>query len=499
MAEIDKATSVMVKQSHVAEKFTSTKTKENLFLEQIFKRMESKGLVNLMTDDGNDAFNRFLLDISCEEMLQKNHALQSKLKINSVENPEKSESETESDEEQENWFEKDENLQSLQKSISAIFQLKIDFHQTDFRFGFGVTRKKKNNKTPGQIYFTGEFGQSMALESLPKLPIFRVSGSENTVKVVWDKVSDENVNGFEIQWQPKLQESSEEVQDSSQTGTAAQWDMASADSFQNDFEISSHLRQLLKKYQNYEVQVVVKCDKLGSILCKPFKVKTGAVTKKAEDRFRQFSVSELSAAAKLIDYFINKEMHVSEFGTYRFGSFRTYWSVKGCCLYPGLEQDKTNENIKDVASGFQRDLQPFPITHFNSSVLIFAGDCKQVDATIDAYVSFLLGATVSDPYRIRIKPLDLEDIVRLRPHSKIFQGKTLYLCKKGVLRDSFLSSYKINAIIFCFGDNSKLEEDNKSPSYKSIRDACKQSKLTNTVVMSHKNIATKNDALRDFW
>ena len=512
MAEIDKATSVMVKQSHVAETFISTKAKENLFLERIFKKMESNGLVNFMTDDENDSINRFLLDFSCEELLQKKHALQSKLKNYSVDNPEKSDSETESDEEQENWFEKDENLKSLQSSISKISELKNNFHQTEVRFGFGVTRKKKNSKIPGQICFTAEFGQTLTLEDLPKIPIFRVIRAENTIKVAWDKVSDKNLNEFEIQWHPKLQESSEEGEMFSQTGVAAQWDMASVDSFQNDFEISMYQGEILKKGQNYDVQIVVKCDTLGSILCQPLKNKAGAIKAEREDSERQLIAdnSEPSAITNLFNYFIENEgqlqhvydrMNIEEDsdGDENTVGDKMYWKIQGCCLYPGMVSEGKNEEMFDLAPDFEEDLEPFPITHFNSSVLVFVGEFETVQRIIDAYVSFLLGATLCDPYRIRTH-FDLsnksEALYRLRPHSKLFLGKTLYFCASHFALRNCLGDAKINAIVFC-ADEECTADSMKRSSFRDFRKVCKQRNLTNTIVLSYKNIAAKNDALRN--
>ena len=427
MSEINKSTSVVKKHHHVAESFISAKTKENQFLQKVFEQLENEGFQNFETDSDNDLSNRIFLDISCNELLQKRHAMESKLRIESIDDAVSTDSDTENDSDDDviEWFQKGENVEALQKSISEISKLKNSIELPEVSFGFGVTKKKKEASKPGQISMISNLGTSVVPVELPNPTIETAVASETTIKVSWTNLDHNNLTGFQIQWRPKLSSSS--AGSSSQEHHARPWDVANLESSKTDFEISSYQTLPLESGRSYETKIAAKYKRLGLVFCIPVETETKTVGNGgAREQIEEKKISsQATTAEKLIEFF---EERGSAFFQKRKVIYIHVWKVWRSNLYLGLTPIRVQNIIfDDIAPEFQPKLSASPPESDNARVLIFVGVRRStVESEVNAYISFLLGASLKDRYRIRIIE-KLGFIFRLRPLSDLFQGKTFYI------------------------------------------------------------------------
>ena len=460
ISEINKSTSVVKKQHHVAESFISAKTKENHFLQKVFEQLENEGFQNFETDSDNDLSNRVFLDISCNELLQKRHAMESKLKIESIDDAVNTDSDAESDSDDNvtEWFENGESAEALQKSITEISKLRSSIEMPEVSFGFGVTKKKKEANKPGQISLVSSLGTSIIPVELPKPIIETTVASETTIKVSWTNLDHNYLTGFQIQWRSKMSSSSAGPR--SQEHDDRPWDIENLEPTKTDFEISSYQTSPLKSGRFYETRIAAKYKLLGLVFCSPVEseTKTGPLFSRA------------TTAEKLIEFFEEENSSLShDSRQYSFNN----WKVEGCNLYLGLKPTETKFHsltVFDIACEFQPEVVASPVGGDNAIMLIFLGEGPTVEAEMNAYISFLLGASLKNRYLFRVADsFPRNTIFRLKPLSDLFEGKTMYFVTSLENYMLFqLQIYKLYAyskcssIIKCFDESDELRDNEKS-------------------------------------
>ena len=461
MNEINKSISVIIKQHHVAERFISSKTKENQFLQKNFEQLENKGFQNFEKDPDNGLSNRIFLDFSCNELLQKRHAMESKLGIECIDDSVNTDSDTESDRDDKEieWFENGESVEALQKSITEISKLRSSIELPEVSFGFGVTKNENESSEPGQISLISNLGYSVIPAELPKPTILKTVASETTIKVTWTYQSHRDLDqnylaGFQIQWRPKFSSSS--AGPSLQEHDAKPWVIANLEPTKFDFEIPSYQTSPLQNGGFYETRIAAKCKLLGLIFCSPV----------------EFLMSPPTTAEKLIDYFTEQNSSVANESRLSF-DVNNSWKIEGCNLYLGLKPTETKFHsltVHDIACEFQPEVVASPLGGDNAIMLIFLGEGPTVEAEINAYISFLLGASLKDRYSIRVSDnYPHNTMFRIKPLSDLFEGKTIYIVTNLVNSMHFqLQIYELyvyssyTSIIICFEESDELRDDEKN-------------------------------------